>query len=173
MSKHMGRAICTQGCAHASLHVSAGACASLCQRQISGRQLLLPLPHKQQALSLPSAGFALFLALLSCLPANMHSLYLLSPAASPLLPKLMLLNQANCLPEPGAVVGRAGRTERCSEQPAPCAKAHSCPFQTNNNVAQLGTPERPRTTQSECPMPFLTALAYSGLHCIEHTSKSS
>lgn len=115
MSKHMDSAICTHEYTHASFRVRTCAYVSLCQHQISGRRLLLPLPHKQQALILPSAGFTLFLALLSCLPANMPSLYLVSLAVSPPLPKLALFNQANSLLKPGAIRERAGRTKHCSD----------------------------------------------------------
>lgn len=59
---------------HTRLLPCACAQASLCQHQISGRRLRLPLPRKQQAAALPSAGFTLSLALLSCLPASSHSL---------------------------------------------------------------------------------------------------
>lgn len=79
MSKHMDSAICTHEYTHASFRVCVY--VSLCQHQISGRQLLLPLPHKQQALLLPSADFTPF-PCLAFLPASKHALSLPTQSCS-------------------------------------------------------------------------------------------
>lgn len=73
--------------------------------------------------------------------------------------------------------GRAGRTKRCGDWTARCAKACYVPPLTNTTVAQLDTPGSSRTTHLEHKtsllfLPWLTA------NCIaywwyEHNSKKS
>lgn len=109
------------------------------------QELLLPLPHKQQALILPSAGFTLFLALLSCLPADMPSLYLVSLAASPLLPKLVLfIKQLLCWSMVSSGEELQG-PNAAGIKTAHVLKPARTPPLPGTPGAQLGTPENPRT----------------------------
>lgn len=128
------------------------------------QELLLPLPHKQQALILPSAGFTLFLALLSCLPADMPSLYLVSLAVSPPLPKLVLfIEQILCWSMVSSGEGLQGpnaagiKTEWCAEAcPHPSSDRHS--------RGTAGHTWKPQNQSKDIPL--VSALAYGELYCI-------
>lgn len=130
------------------------------------QELLLPLPHKQQALILPSAGFTLFLALLSCLPADVPSLYLVSLAVSPPLPKpVLFIKKILCWSMVSS--GEELQGPNAAEiKTAWCAEA--CPHPTSDwhPEAQLGTPENPRTRAMtyhlSLPWLMVNGIAYWG-----------